>query len=117
MPRRMFEAGMSRIVRSIRTALRIRVSMSAIGSVIMANRPSSTVAGNARGRERPVASVRRGLMQERVQCSVFGVQSRNEDFLKTEHGKPRLTSCFLHARNQARLARFRKQIRQMPNLR
>src|SRR5262249_2169079 len=46
-PRRMFEAGISRSVRSMRTALRIRVSISAIGSVIMANGPSTTAAGNA----------------------------------------------------------------------
>ena len=40
MPRRMFDVGISRNVRSIRTALRIRVSMSAIGSVIMGEKPS-----------------------------------------------------------------------------
>jgi hypothetical protein len=36
----MFDVGISKNVRSMRTALRIRVSMSAIGSVIIREKPS-----------------------------------------------------------------------------
>src|SRR5690348_3127341 len=49
MPRRTFEVGMSTTGRSMRTALRMRVSMSAIGSVIMAGSILSTAAGNTPG--------------------------------------------------------------------
>src|SRR3954471_18098464 len=59
MPRRSFEEGMSTTGRSIRTALRIRVSMSAIGSVIMAGQFPPTAAGNAPGPARRSRAGRR----------------------------------------------------------
>ena len=65
-PGGVFEVGMSTTGRSIRMALRIRVSMSAIGSVIMAGSIPTTAAGNAPGPRRGrsagrAASARRGM--------------------------------------------------------
>src|SRR5579885_2997687 len=96
MHRRMFEAGLSRKMRSIRTALRIRVSISAIGSVIMAKGPSSTAAGNAPG---PGGSPgraggsagRRSTRELSGQWSVIGRPA-------TQEGLP---ACLLHPRDQA----------------
>src|SRR5262249_46456059 len=81
MPRRMFEAGMSRMVRSIRTALRIRVSISAIGAVIMGEWPSLTAAGNAPGRV--------GDEVSRTGGRVGAAGEQMQNVRKTHHGDTR----------------------------
>src|SRR5262249_36575642 len=98
MPRRMFEAGMSRRGRSIRTALRIRVSISAIGSVIMA----------------------RGALVRGQWSVVRFVGERGwggNDRARFTDARRDHQLAFFTPGISPRLARLRKQIRQMPNLR
>ena len=98
---------MSTSGRSIRTALRIRVSMSAIGSVIMAGAVPSTAAGNAPGSARRSAGGRRRRGGEScIERSDGSIGARSTYQL-----------AFFTPGIRPRLARFRKQIRQMPNLR
>src|SRR4051812_11723678 len=86
---------MSTTGRSIRTALRIRVSMSAIGSVIMARSIPSTAAGNAPEPSRNG----RGSRGVGTAGSPSSLRSVNLPFGPSR--RPASPARLLHARDQA----------------